>query len=239
MPELARYKPFSFADPANPQSWNLYSYGSNSPLVYSDPDGHEPDPCGGNPNCVTVVAQQERLTFFEEMLYRMFFSTAQFGQQVQQVTQPMMDRMAGPHDPMCTANYTGVGSTIGFWAGGGVGSLGLAGGPVAGATIPVGALGGAAGGAVVGGALGGVLCSTGRWGGSGGGKGGEYRDKTRGANANDQKQISAAAREVGVDGRAFGRYVEKTKNLEGRRASDNFSFEELLQLAREFKNGNR
>jgi hypothetical protein len=58
------------------------------------------------------------------------------------------------------AGYTGVGASIGFWAGGGLGTLGLAGGPVAAVTIP----GGAAGGAALGGGIGGigalVLCST-------------------------------------------------------------------------------
>ena len=29
-------------DLSNPQSWNRYSYGLNSPLVYTDPSGHDP-----------------------------------------------------------------------------------------------------------------------------------------------------------------------------------------------------
>jgi RHS repeat-associated protein len=107
-------EPLIYANPANPQSWNLYSYGLNSPLVYSDPDGHEPDPCGGNPNCVTVVAQQEHLTFLEEMLYRMFFSTAQFGQQVQQVAQPGLEWLARPRDSNCVAGAMAAGTAVGF-----------------------------------------------------------------------------------------------------------------------------
>ena len=83
-----------------------------------------------------------------------------------------------------------------------------------------------------------IMCSSGTWGGSGG-RGGGYREKTRGAYANDQKQINDAARQAGVDGRSFGRYVEKLKKLEGRGASENFSFDELVKMAQEFKSGSR
>lgn len=32
-------EPFNDQDPANPQSWNLYTYGRNNPLLYVDPTG--------------------------------------------------------------------------------------------------------------------------------------------------------------------------------------------------------
>ncbi|MDZ4798873.1 MAG: RHS repeat-associated core domain-containing protein [Bryobacteraceae bacterium] len=32
-------EPFADQDPAEPQSWNLYTYGLNNPLRYTDPDG--------------------------------------------------------------------------------------------------------------------------------------------------------------------------------------------------------
>ncbi|MBZ2187139.1 MAG: hypothetical protein K7J46_20740, partial [Bryobacter sp.] len=71
-------------------------------------------------------------------------------------------------NPICTDGYMGLGASIGFWAGGGLGTLGLAGGPAVAATIP----GGAAGGAALGGAIGGfgglILCSTGSGQGNGG-----------------------------------------------------------------------
>jgi hypothetical protein len=45
--------------------------------------------------------------------------------------------------------------------------------------------------------------------------------------------------QVGVDRNAFGKYVDKMKKLEGRGPSENFSFDELLDLAKEFKTGSR
>jgi hypothetical protein len=40
---------------------------------------------------------------------------------------------------------------------------------------------------------------------------------------------------VGVDQKKFGKYVEKTKEEEMRRGSENYTYEELVELAREFK----
>ena len=61
----------------------------------------------------------------------------------------------------CMAGYVATGSGVGFWAGGGLGSLGLVTGPGAAITIP----GGAAGGAALGGGIAGlgglVMCVTG------------------------------------------------------------------------------
>ena len=159
--------------------------------------------------------------------------------------------------PNCAAGLTlggaaagaGVGAYVGGGAGGAAGftlgsvvpvagnAVGLAGGAALGSTG--GALAGGSLGGALGGLAGGVFCSSGTWGGSGGGKGGDYRDKTPGANAKDGQNISDAARKVGVDRNAFGKYVDKMKKLEGRGPSDNFSFGELVELAEEFRAGGR
>jgi hypothetical protein len=77
-------------------------------------------------------------------------------------------------------------------------------------------------------------------GGEGGGRpgrGAPHREKTRGANRSDARQIDDAAREAGVDRRGFGKFIEQEKKAGGRGASENFTFEELLELAREFAAG--
>ena len=68
-----------------------------------------------------------------------------------------------------------------------------------------------------------------------GGSGGAREERGRGANRRDRRQIEAVAREKGVDRRDFGDYVEEVKSMEGRRNDENFSYEELLDLAEELK----
>jgi hypothetical protein len=62
-----------------------------------------------------------------------------------------------------------------------------------------------------------------------------YREKTPSATARDGRMVRDAARQVGVDARAFGDYVESTKFGQGRGPSANFTYDELLDLAREFQ----
>lgn len=150
----------------------------------------------------------------------------------------------------CVAGFTvagaGVGAVGGAWVGGGIGGAGGAAGgtlvaPGVG-TIGGGVLGaeaGAAGGALVGGGLGAgagylvgnIVCS------SRSGNGGDYRDKTRGANANDKQQIRNVAREEGVNARRFGDWVEEEKVAEGRGPIDNYTYGELKRLAQVYKAG--
>jgi RHS repeat-associated protein len=47
------------ANPADPQSWNGYTYARNSPLVYSDPDGRDYRVCDGSgKECVTYTDKE-------------------------------------------------------------------------------------------------------------------------------------------------------------------------------------
>ena len=63
-----------------------------------------------------------------------------------------------------------------------------------------------------------------------------HRPKTRGANRNDRKQVRDVANQAGIqDTTGFRNYVHEVKKEEGRGATDNFTFEELMQLAQEFK----
>ena len=121
------------------------------------------------------------LTFSDEWMLRALLNavttTVQVGQKAQDVLQPAVDWFKRPRDSSCMASHMGVGSSIGFFAGGGLGSLGLAGGPAAAITIPGGATGGAALGGGVGGIGGLLMCSSGIGQGGGGGGGGFKRPK--------------------------------------------------------------
>lgn len=66
-------------------------------------------------------------------------------------------------------------------------------------------------------------------------KSGEKREKTKEANKKDKKQVDDAAKQKGVKDRGgFGDFIEKEKKMQGRGGSDNFTYEELLDLADEF-----
>ncbi|WP_259576707.1 RHS repeat domain-containing protein [Shewanella baltica] len=68
------------------------------------------------------------------------------------------------------------------------------------------------------------------------GKGKGPRPKTKGANSRDNKQVNDAAKTAGIKDRAgFGKYIENEKKMSGRGGSDNYSYEELKELADEFK----
>lgn len=64
------------------------------------------------------------------------------------------------------------------------------------------------------------------------------KETKKGANRIDRKQVDDAAKQAGIpkDRRHdFGKYLEEIKRKSGRGGRDNFSFKELLDLAKEFK----
>ncbi len=64
------------------------------------------------------------------------------------------------------------------------------------------------------------------------------RDTKRGANKKDKKQVNDAANDAGIPKdrrRDFGKFIEDIKRDEGRGGRDNFGFDELKDLAKEFK----
>lgn len=61
-----------------------------------------------------------------------------------------------------------------------------------------------------------------------------HREKTRGANHNDKKQVDSVADKYKINRREFGDFIEETKQNMGRGPSDNFSYKELEELAKEF-----
>jgi RHS repeat-associated protein len=158
-------EPLTFADPENPQTWNLYAYGLNNPLLYSDPSGHDPCVNGTNPEtgniCTTGTATAPELDpLLELMLGRLTNTLVMINrvtEKAQELAQPTLDWL-GSRDPNCTlkgmAAVGGAGLALGS-------TLGLGGGPTAFITVPAG--GGLAflGGAAVGGIAGMFACTTG------------------------------------------------------------------------------
>ncbi|MBN2794718.1 MAG: hypothetical protein JXR88_04880 [Clostridia bacterium] len=50
------------------------------------------------------------------------------------------------------------------------------------------------------------------------------------------KQVTDAAKEVGIDRKMFGNYIHEIKADLGMKANQNFSYKELIELAKELKN---
>jgi len=62
-----------------------------------------------------------------------------------------------------------------------------------------------------------------------------YREKTQGANANDKQQIDSVSKEAGIDRDEFGKFIHEMKKVEKRGPSDNYKYDELRDLAKQFK----
>ena len=66
---------------------------------------------------------------------------------------------------------------------------------------------------------------------------GGYREKTTGANRNDSKQVTDAEREAGVPREELSEAIHKIKNATNRGNSNNFTYKQLLEIARDLKRG--
>jgi RHS repeat-associated protein len=161
-------EPLTFADPENPQTWNLYAYGLNSPLLYSDPSGHEPCVNGVNPGTSTAPGLDPIQELILGRLTNTLVTMNQVAEKTQQVVQSTVDWLSS-RDPSCTLKGMAAGGGAGLALGS---TVGLAGGPTAFITVPVGGGLGLLGGAGVGGIASMSACSSGS-GGSGGGSSGQ------------------------------------------------------------------
>jgi RHS repeat-associated protein len=63
----------------------------------------------------------------------------------------------------------------------------------------------------------------------------DHREKTEGANRRDREQIDNVARDAKIDRREFGKFIDERKKMEGRGPSDNYTYKELLEIVKEFK----
>ena len=172
----------SFGDPEDPQSWNLFSYGLNNPISFSDPSGHAPrnkhgiDPKNGAFCTVGKAKAPEAPSLLSQLgtlIPAVLTISIQLpSQTVRQPIQSALDWMSLPRDPGCLSATTAGGSSVGAAAG----WAGLLAGGVVVVTVPGGfAFGGGAGWLV-----GMTMCTSGTGqGGSGGGGGGhKYAGKT-------------------------------------------------------------
>jgi hypothetical protein len=127
-----------FADPESPQTWNVYSYGLNNPLLYSDPTGHEPCVNGINPEtgniCVVATGRKPvdpqpstQPSLLTQLLIPVLTTKLEAARKPVEVAHRIIDWASQPRYPVCMAAFMGTGATIGGFGGGTVGALGFAG----------------------------------------------------------------------------------------------------------------
>jgi RHS repeat-associated protein len=107
-------EPLAGQDPYDGQSWNLYSYGSNNPLRYADPDGHESVDKSGGPTFYATATAHRDIDPLEELLYRSLFQTTYQMVQLGQQTQQALDWLSAPRDPGCMTARTAGGAATGL-----------------------------------------------------------------------------------------------------------------------------
>ena len=169
-------EPLLYSDRSDPASWNLYAYGMNNPLLYTDPSGHFGEREGGPPPGLNPL---------DELLYRAFLNSLDNLQRARDLAHQVIQSVDNfRNNPNCAAGMMIAGTAIGAGVGGAGGGavFGVVGG-VGGSVIPgagtvAGAVGGGTlgyvGGGLVGGSIGGavgalgtIACNVGS-GGSGG-----------------------------------------------------------------------
>jgi RHS repeat-associated protein len=171
-----------YADYENPSSLNLYAYVANNPLVATDADGH------GCQNWTYTLSFGGKVIQSDgggdtdcpgSALWDLLSNGANqtIGTAKQAVQAAWDFYRTSRVDPGCVAASTASGAALGASLGTDLGgAAGLSGGPVAVATVPLGALGGgllgSAGGGAAGNLFGQIACRVGGGGGSGGGSGG-------------------------------------------------------------------
>ena len=187
-------EPLTFADPENPQTWNLYSYGLNNPLLYSDPSGHDPCVNGVNPQsgniCTTGTSTAPGLDPIQELILGRLTNTLitmnRVAEKTQQLAQPVMDWLSQPRNQNClnaaTASGVAAGATYGL--------VSAAGGP----TVLIGDPAAAGIGGGIGWVGGMFSCTTGS--GGGGSAGGSQGRSTAGSM---QKQVERGQAPKSVD----------------------------------------
>jgi len=154
-------EPFADQGPEDPQSWNLYAYVRDNPLVSVDPTGmfEEKNPREEPPDPIEVMLV---LSVFQLMSKEM-----QAAKRGQELLQFAWNVIGGPHDPGCMAQTIAGASAVSATIGGAVGLGGFA---LAGlgetVTVPGGVALGTGVGAAAGGAVGMIKCATGGGGGS-------------------------------------------------------------------------
>ena len=197
-------EPLLYSDRSDPASWNLYAYGLNNPLLYTDPSGHFAEREGGPPPGLNPL---------QELLYRAFLNSLENLQRAAQLGHQLIQSVNNfRNNPNCAAGITGLGQVAGgvsggiagaglFAAGGaGLGTFALpGGGTIGGGAIGfgVGLTAGTAAGSQAGGAIGGAIsniaCNVGSGGSADGGS------SRRSAAGNMQKQVERGQAPRSVD----------------------------------------
>ena len=148
-------EPFNDQWPEDPQSWNLYSYGRNNPLRYTDPSGQDCEvvdgvagtnssPCGGD--SVTVNGSGgDGVPWWFDFSFRLYQNFVQPGQQLAQMTSGALNRLGNSRGG-CMALATGAGMAAGASAG----LLGLVSGPGEAVIEPTAIIGGGVNGLAAG-----------------------------------------------------------------------------------------